>query len=91
MDAHMTNCRLFAAATGASVWQFINELAAHGPSWSLVPPIVLSVATVIGAVKNYLDGAQARRHADERHRAEMEALKRRAFDPMGGFEALGRN
>jgi hypothetical protein len=68
---------LFAAsALGAVSWT-IGEIARHGPSWNLVPPILIGVASVLGAVRGLLNDAQARRHKDERHRAEMAALHAR--------------
>lgn len=91
MEGHSTHFRLFATNVGGSVWWLLDALYRHGPSWQLVPPIVLAIASLVGAVRAYQDGAQARRHADEKHRAELEAMKRQVFDPLGGFGLETRN
>ena len=57
----------------------------HAPPWTLVPPILLSIASLVTALisfKKYLDGRrddQARagqrlRHAEEIHRARLAAI-----------------
>lgn len=82
MDHPHSYTRLFAASSVAAAWDVLDTLWRHGPSWQLVPPLLLGVATLIGAVKAYQDGAQARRHAEERHQLELAALKRRKYDPL---------
>lgn len=75
MNSH---CRLFAANAAGSTWWVADAFWRYGPSWQLVPPIMLAIASLVGAVRTYQDGAQARRHAEERHRLEMAALQRPA-------------
>ncbi len=76
MNHHRTTTGLFATMNVAALWDFMVELSRHGPSWELVPPLVLATAALIGAVRSYLDGAQARRIALEEHRAKLGCLRR---------------
>lgn len=83
-----THTRLFAANAAGAGWWIIDSLCRYGPSWQLVPPLLLACASAIGAVKSYQDAAQARRHAEERHQIELAAMKRRAYDPLSfGLDA----
>ena len=63
----------FVAATsvGGSFWWTVQQLAEHGPTWAVLPPLLFSVAAVVGSVRTAQNDAQARRHAEERHRAEL--------------------
>ena len=68
--------RVFAANAGGATLQFLSELLRHGPSWELVPSLLMGLASVIGATKIWLDSAQQRRHAEEEHRAKLGCLRR---------------
>ncbi len=71
MNNQLSQTRLFATSAAGSGWWFVDALYRHGPSWQLVPPLLLAVASLIGALNGFLNGRQARKHADELHRAEM--------------------
>lgn len=62
---------LFATSSLGSFWWVADVLYRHGPTWSVVPPILIGCASLIGAIRGYQNDRQARRHAEERHRAEM--------------------
>lgn len=62
---------LFATSSLGSFWWVVDVLCRNGPSWSIVPPILIGTASLIGAIRSYQNDLQARRHAEERHRAEM--------------------
>jgi hypothetical protein len=66
---------IYATSTVGSLWWAIDFLYRHGPSWEVMPPILVGAASLIGAVRAYLNDKQGRKHADERHRAEMAAQK----------------
>lgn len=72
-DAHQTTS-LFATSAAGAGWWLLDQLYQHGPSWQLIPPLFIGAASLLGAVRSSLDGAQQRRHAEERHRAELAAL-----------------
>lgn len=94
MEHTTHHTQLFAANAAGAGWWVFDALYRYGPSWQLVPPILIGLASVMGAVRSYQDGAQARRHADEKHRAELDrAAKRRRYDPLWdpGLEGPGRN
>jgi hypothetical protein len=64
---------LFATSSLGSFWWVADVLYRHGPTWSVVPPVLIGTATLIGAIRGYLNDRQVRRHAEEKHRAEMAA------------------
>jgi hypothetical protein len=68
---HQTN--LFATSALGSFWWVADVLYRHGPTWSVVPPILIGTASLIGAIRGYQNERQSRRHAEERHRAAMSA------------------
>jgi hypothetical protein len=68
-DHHQTS--LFATSAAGCCWWLVDQLVQHGPSWQLIPPLLIGSASLLGAVRSTLDGAQARRHAEERHRAAL--------------------
>jgi hypothetical protein len=71
---------LFAVINLAAVSDFVGALLRHGPSWELVPSLVLSLAALVGALRSFLDGAQSRRFAADEHRLKvgiLECLPRR--------------
>lgn len=80
---HNPTPRLLAVHAGGALWWIVDQLLRHGPSWELIPPILFGTAAVIGAVKNWLDGAQARRIALEEHRAKLGCLRRPPTGPLG--------
>jgi hypothetical protein len=67
---------LFATNAAAAGWWVLDLLYRHGPSWELVPPILIGTASVIGAVKSWTDSAQQRRHREELHRLELEKRRK---------------
>lgn len=73
---HNWATKLFAANAAGSLWWFADQFLRHGPSWELVPPLGFALAAVIAAARNWLDGAQARRHAEEAHRLKLACLAR---------------
>jgi hypothetical protein len=64
---------LFATSAAGAVWWTVDVLYRLGPSWSVVPPILIGAASLIGAIGGYQNDRQKRRHAEERHRAAMAA------------------
>ena len=83
MHDHNPTTRIFAANAAGGVWWFGDQLLRNGPSWELVPPILLAVASLVGATRNYLDGRLQRRHADEEFRMRIEWAKLKGFPPLG--------
>lgn len=75
MKNPLANCRIFSAIAAGEVWQLVAAVLRNGPSWETVPPLLLAIAALIGAVRSYLDGAQARRFAEEEHRAKLGCLR----------------
>ena len=55
-------------ASVALLWQAV---LAHAPGWSLVPPLLLSAASLVGAFWSARKVAQDLRHADELHRVRL--------------------
>lgn len=91
MTGSQTQTGVFASSAIGGSWWLVEQAIRHGPSWSLVPPLLFATASLIGASSSYLNGRQARRHAEERHRAELlkasrEGAARRGFtfDQPGG-------
>jgi hypothetical protein len=90
MDHTTHQTRLFAGNAAGAGWWLFDALYRYGPSWQLVPPILIALASVMGAVRSYQDGAQARRHAEEKHQEEIEQYrqrleqvrKRMRYDPL---------
>jgi len=66
---------IFATNVAASAWWVGDLLYRHGPSWQLVPPILIGAASLIGAIRGYANDRQARLHKDELHRIEVEKRK----------------
>jgi hypothetical protein len=66
---------LFATNALGSFWWVCDLLYRNGPSWSLLPPSLIGVASVVGAVRGFLNDRQARRHKEEEHRARMAATR----------------
>lgn len=87
MQHHLATCRIFAAIAAGELIQLATALLRHGPSWETVPPLLLALAALIGAMRNYLDGAQARRIALDEHRMKLGCC-RKLFDGAGGIERL---
>lgn len=69
----VTQTNLFAANTLASIWWAADILYRHGPSWSILPPILIGITGLIGALRSYQNDRQQRRHKEDIHRAEMAA------------------
>jgi hypothetical protein len=66
---------IYATSAASSLWWLVDFLCRHGPSWEVMPPILVGAASLIGAIRTYLNDKQGRKHADERHRAEMATRK----------------
>lgn len=80
---HHNPTGLFAANAAGALWWLGDQLLRHGPSWELIPPLLLATAALLGAVRSYLDGAQARRIALEEHHAKLGCLRRLPSGPPG--------
>lgn len=76
---HNRDVAIYGATAGGSVWCFLENLFAvvqHGaPPWTVVPPLFLSFAALVGSVNAYRKGFQERRHAEEIHQAALAKLK----------------
>lgn len=79
-DASTNQTGLFATNALASSWWVVDLLYRHGPSWQIMPPLLLGAASLLGAVKSYQNDRQARRHTEERHRLELERMRSRPHD-----------
>lgn len=75
MKNPLQNGRIFSVIAAGEVWQFLAAVLRNGPSWETVPPLLLAIAALIGAVRGYLDAAQVRRHAEDEHRAKLGCLR----------------
>jgi len=75
--------RVFAAQAAGAVWWTLDQLLRYGPRWELVPPLLMGAASLLGALKVWLDGAQARRHAEEKHQREMSCILSLPLDSQG--------
>ena len=62
---------IFASNAAASAWWTGDLLYRHGPSWQLVPPILIGTASLLGALRGYANDRQMRKHRDELHRIEI--------------------
>lgn len=81
MDNHAHHqVGLFASSAGTAVLWTIDQLRQHGPSWSLVPPIFVALAGLVGAI----NGA-----VNDRHRRRVELAKLSARSKTGfSFDQL---
>lgn len=60
---------IFGTSAGGAIWWVMDELHRHGPSWSLVPPILLALASLVGAAHTFAEGRHRRRlEAEDRSR-----------------------
>lgn len=75
MEPQTHSTQVHTATALGSVWWVLDALYRHGPSWQLVPPILIGFVGLIGASKGWLNDAQARRHAEDLHRARLAALR----------------
>ena len=73
--ANQTN--LFAANTLGSVWWMADILYRNGPSWAVLPPILIGATGLVGALRGYQNDRQSRRHKEEIHQSDMAARWRR--------------
>lgn len=74
---------VYATTSLASVWWTALQWLTAGWNWSLMPPLLLAIAAMIGAIRawrtdaeTWRDRAQERRHRDERHALELERLRK---------------
>jgi asparagine N-glycosylation enzyme membrane subunit Stt3 len=58
----------FATSTAGAAWWLVEQAYQHGPSWSLVPPILFGVASVVGAANAAIN---------DRHKRRLDAAARR--------------
>jgi hypothetical protein len=65
----------FVGTATASAWWMVDALMRHGPGWQLMPPLLIGMASVIGATRGMLNDLAANRRADELHRIELARLK----------------
>lgn len=73
-DQH-SHTYLHATAAGGSFWWLLEQLIAYGPSWSLVPPLLIGASGLLGALTSFLNQRQARRHREELHRRQLATAK----------------
>lgn len=73
MNDHAQTTTFVGTAT-ASAWWMVDALMRHGPGWQLVPPLLVGMASLVGATRGLLNDVAANRRADERHRAELARL-----------------
>lgn len=66
-----TNGRVHVLTLVASIGWTVDHLRQYAPSWSLVPPILIALTGLIGAINSYRSGMQERRHAEELHRLRL--------------------
>lgn len=66
---------IFATNALGSLWWVCDLLYRHGPSWSILPPTLIGFASVVGAIRGFLNDRQARRHREEEHQARMSSHK----------------
>jgi len=87
MHDHQINTHLFGWISFGSLWSALVQFRALGPSWSVVPPLLVGLAGFVGAVNAALNDRH--RRACERADRELERQGRRAFS----FDQLegGRN
>jgi hypothetical protein len=91
---------LFASSALGAFWWIGDLLYRHGPSWSILPPTLIGIASVVGAARGYANDRQARqqraandeqerRHKEERHKADMvRRLSEPAVSEPGAAEVL---
>lgn len=67
-----------ATAAGSGMWLFLESLTRYGPSWALVPPLLLAVASTLTAVSTLQKSRredwmarQEERRREELHRARL--------------------
>ena len=65
------------STAGGALWWIIDQLVKHGPSWSLVPPILMGSAACVGAYWSGKRSAQELRHQEDIHILNLEAERRR--------------
>lgn len=63
-----------------------NALAEHAPPWALVPPLALSLASLVGAAVSARKVAQEMRHDRELHEARLKRARYAYPDDAGGLE-----
>lgn len=81
----MTDRYIVAAGTtgaGSGLWLTLEAIRQHGPSWPVVPPLLMGVSSLVMAVvamaksrREELAGKAEERRREELHRARMASLK----------------
>jgi hypothetical protein len=67
---------MWATSTLTSIWLFLQELVNRGPSWNVVPPLVIACTGFLGALTNFLNERQRRKiEADKYERSLVIAPK----------------
>lgn len=66
-----SNGRLHFLTAITSIGWTIDHLRQYAPSWSLVPPLLIALTGLIGALNSYRTGMQDRRHKEELHRLQL--------------------
>lgn len=80
------NTGLFSTIASAGVWDVFAVLYQHGPSWELVPPLLIAVAGLVGAVNSFRE-SEHRRHMERARQAVEQARLTKAgltFDQLEG-------
>ncbi len=90
---HETNAGLFGTMSIGSFISFFQGLYAYGPSWAVLPPLIVGLAGLVGAVNALREGEhrrdmERRRFDAERERAAAYATMRKlgglSFDQVEG-------
>lgn len=69
----------------ASVAMLWNGVADHAPPWALVPPLVLSAASLVGALWSARRVSLEMRHAQELHQVRL-TRARLGLPEVGGLD-----
>lgn len=80
---HSTANSLFAtstAAAGGGVSWFLSQLYLRGPSWSVIPPLLFSLAAITSAVVSGLKARQEAKHKQEFHQERIRMLRARVAE-----------
>lgn len=86
-SAHaQTQTALFGSISLGSGWQILISLRSHAPSWELVPPLLVGLIGLVGALNTAVNDWHRRRQERARLDAELSqaaldaATRRRAMD-----------
>lgn len=92
MDGHKQTLAMASWSTGSLWWLWERAVdVAHGaaPPWVVVPPLVFSAAALVTSLSSYLDKRQERRHKEQTHRVNMQAIAWRPGLNLDQIEGRG--